>query len=44
MVKQFIVQCLFFQSAERLHKLFGVLFWLSILLFVYAVINLWQTW
>lgn len=44
MVKQFIVQCLLFQSSEKMHKLFGTLCWLSILLFVYAVVNLWKTW
>ncbi|MBT1696321.1 hypothetical protein KK083_05505 [Fulvivirgaceae bacterium PWU4] len=44
MVKQFIVQCLFFQSDEKMHKLFGALSWLSIMLFIYAVVNLLQTW
>jgi hypothetical protein len=44
MVKQFILQCLFFQSEEKIHKLFGALTWLSILLFLYAVVNLWRTW
>jgi hypothetical protein len=44
MFKQFIVQCLFFQSEEKLHKLFGALCWLSIFLFIYALINLLKTW
>lgn len=44
MVKQFIVQCLFFRSEERLHKVFGALTWASILLFVYAIVNLWRSW
>lgn len=44
MVKQFIIQCLFFQSEEKMHKVFGALCWFSIFLFVYAVINLYNTW
>jgi hypothetical protein len=44
MLKQFIVQCLLFQSEEKIHKLFGALSWMSILLFFYAAINLWNTW
>jgi hypothetical protein len=44
MVKQFIVQCLFFQSHEKMHKLFGALTWGSILLFAYAFYNLWLSW
>lgn len=44
MLKQFIVQCLFFQSEEKMHKIFGALSWFSISLFVYAVVNLVQNW
>jgi hypothetical protein len=44
MLKQFIVECLFFQSGEKLHKVFGVLSWLSIGLLVYAVIDLVGSW
>jgi hypothetical protein len=44
MLKQFIQECLLFRSDEKMHKVFGAVCWLSILLFVYAVTNLITTW
>ena len=31
MIKEFVIQCLFFRSKESLHRLLGVFAWLNIL-------------
>ncbi len=44
MIRQFIVQCLFFKSTESIHWAIGILLWISIFLFIYAVVNGVKTW
>lgn len=40
MIKQFIKQCMFFQSKEQLHKVLGIFVWLNIIQLILAILRI----